>query len=230
MKNRDYEIIISNMKEITKNMAAKMASEAKLGCKKLEDYCQQQQEAEQLRLQKQQAQAQIRNREEIANCLRQSVSFALSQVPEHLRFYDIPSRYSIKVRCDNDCYYIVLLNKNILEDTRHYHYFNDSLQICFDQLHKDALDALYGRIMKDADQWRNQQLQFSMTGMFTGKMDSEFSLEYTQLFQQWLPFLYRVSNIVTVPISGGVRVSFAVTFDDGGFHPDHYFNNLNRSI
>lgn len=231
MKNKNQETIIQNVKGITKSIAEKMASEAKLSAKKLSEYTKKKQEAEQVKIQQMQAQARIWNQEETADNLRQSVSFALSQVPEHICFYGMISKHAMKIQYDGEGYNLIIPRSTLSSQMpKNFHAFNEALQNSFDSTHKDAIFALENRIKDDSAQWQSQQLRFNATGIFSGKSDTEFRYNYADLYKQWLPFLYVISNIVSLPVSEGVKIHFHAFLCDSGLHPDNYFCNVNRSM
>lgn len=212
--------------------AAELATaKSKLAVKKLSEHIQEKQEAELAKLQQAQALAQIRNQEETADNLRQSVSFALSQVPEHISFYGMISKHAMKIQYDGEGYYLIIPRTTLSSQMpKNFHAFNEALQNSFDSTHKDAILALETRIKNDSAQWQSQQLRFNATGIFSGKSDTEFRYNYADLYKQWMPFLYVISNIVSLPVSEGVKIHFHAFLYDSGLHPDNYFCNVNRSM
>lgn len=241
MKNKDQETIIQNVKGITKSIAEKMASEAKLSAKKLSDYVQEKQDAESKRIAFLNQQAMQQRIEYNKQIVRELAATALNQMPQSKQLFGELSQYSLHVKALTDREMLVCLSANHLQEEKsgNLRSFCRSFQETVFNLHLRALSNLQNRIEEDREILRSQILD-AQNRIFATSETPQYDFQryidteihqacnrYLSLYNRHIPFLHYVEN-VTANISAEFELTFEMVFDDKGLHPTNYTWLLNQ--
>lgn len=93
--------------------------------------------------------------------------------------------------------------------------------------HKSAIIDLENAIRKIRFQWQQQQLEFQYSGIFNGKTESDFYLEYADFFNSLLDKMFKIKVTEVELCWDEIRLTFNISYDAIGLEPDNLFANVN---